>query len=64
MVMYFLKDWLRSESRVRQLEVENDRLRDDLRIKQAIIDDMGEALARKRAFFQRLVAEAEAEGGV
>jgi hypothetical protein len=50
--------------RVRQLELENAKLRDDLRIKQAIIDDMGEALARKRAFFQRLVEEAEAEGGL
>lgn len=62
--MGWIQDWWRSAERVRQLEAENAQLRDALRIKQAIIDDMGEALARKREFFQRLVAEAEAEGGV
>jgi len=62
--MGWIQDWWRADERVRQLEAENAQLRDALRIKQAIIDDMGEALARKREFFQRLVAEAEAEGGV
>jgi len=56
-------DWWRQFERVRQLELENAKLRDDLRIKQAIIDDMKAALASKRAFLQRLLAEAEAEVG-